>query len=105
MGQVITPKYAIEFFGFQGFRQTPMGQRRRLTVAQLEQMVMEQVVSTYPGFVNEHLGKAYGIQIPSRVVLRENKAGGRVISEWKAPTFMVLPEAANYPKVAKSVSV
>jgi hypothetical protein len=57
-----------------GYLQTPSIWKGRIpTVAKLEQEVMAFVVSTYPSYVNEHIGKNYNISIPFRAVVRENK--------------------------------
>jgi hypothetical protein len=105
MSKVTTPKYVLEMSGFINHVQTSVAWKGRVpSVAKLEQIVMEHVVATYPGYANEHLGKAYGIQIPSYVRVRENFPGGRVMVEWKAPMFMVLPNAEDYPAVAKAVN-
>jgi len=105
MGRSTTPKYAVQMTGHHGYGTTPFGWKGRLPkVADLEKFVMAMVVSTYPGFVNEHIGNQFGISMPSKAIIRENVSGGRgrIMVEWNAPTFMVLPDAADYPAVAKA---
>lgn len=65
------------------------------TVARLERFVMEYVISTMPGYANEHIGQAFGIQVPMYACVREN--GGPVLVEWRAPLFIVLPNPADFP--------
>ena len=90
--------------GFTRCKQTPMAWKGRIpSVKALEKYVMEFVVSTMKGMCNEHIGLAYGVEIPSRVVVRRNNAYGEVMTEWTAPAFMVLPDPADYPNVAKSL--
>lgn len=102
MGKTITPKYTLHMT-FQGYYDTPSAWKGRVpSPARLKQVVMEHVVSTLPGYVNEHIGEKFGIQIPSYACVKENWAGGRVLVEWKAPMFQVLPDPKDYPKVAKS---
>jgi hypothetical protein len=98
----IAPKYVLEMTGL-NYLQTPSCWKGRVpSVAKLEREVMAFVVSTYEGYANEHIGKYYGIQIPARAVVRENKGfGAKIIVEWKAPMFMVLPNAEDYPEVKK----
>lgn len=72
------------------------------TVEQFERWVMAGVVSTYPGYINKHIGFAFGIKTPSRVTIRVNHVTGETIMDWKAPMFQVLPDAADYPNVAKT---
>ena len=104
MGNITTPRYRLEVGGYINCTEMPSAWKGRLpTVAALERHVMAGVVSTMPGFVNEHSGKVYGIQIPSYARVRENKRGGRVMVEWKAPMFTVLPDPADYPEVAKAL--
>ena len=80
--------------------ETPSGWKGRIpTVAQLERFVMAGVVATMPGYHNEPIGYRYGVQVPSYARIRENKPGGRVMVEWKAPTFMCLPNPADFPEV------
>lgn len=101
MGRTITPKYVLEFSGG-NYRQTPSVWKGRIpNEKKLEQIVMEYVVSTYSGFCNEEIGQKFGISIPSRAVIRENKPNGSVLVEWRAPMFLALPEAKDFPRVAK----
>ena len=105
MSKSTTSKYALDMQGMTStcwdakWAKTKYG-KVLPTVAQLESFVMEYVVSTYPGYVNDHIGKAYGLKIPSFARIRMN-GGNEVKVEWKAPMFMVLPNAADYPAVAK----
>jgi hypothetical protein len=100
MGRTITPKYVLEMGGFTNHATTPSAWKGRIpTVAELQRLVMAEVVSTMPGFINETIGLTYGIQIPSFARIRENVPGGRVMVEWKAAMFTVLPDAADYPEV------
>ena len=102
MGRTTTPKYVVEMSGFHRLHDFQSAWHGRApSVAKLEQYVMEYVVSTMPGFCNERIGQAYGINMPSRAIVRENKPVWRILAEWKAPAFMVLPDPADYPKVAR----
>lgn len=99
MSRTITPKYTVQMQGM-----TVAAWHGRLpNVSQLEKFVMEYVVSTMPGFCNEHIGLAHGISIPSFAQIRRN-GGEWILVEWCAPMFMVLPDPANYPNVAKKVN-
>ena len=103
MGRSYTTKYALEMTGFVGMAATPQCWKGKLpTVAQLEKLTMEYVVSTMPGYVNEDVGKAFGIQIPSLVRIVLNDGSRRTMVEWRAPKFLALPNPANYPAVAKA---
>jgi len=96
-GRSTTPKYVLQMPGM-----TDSAWSGRLpTESQLERRVMEYVVSTMPGFANEHIGRAHGISIPSYARVRVNKPNGPVMAEWRAPSFMVLPDPRDYPRVAR----
>jgi hypothetical protein len=106
MGRIVTSKYVLVMKGFAGCGVTDSCWSGRVpTLAKLERHVMAYVVSTMPGFANEPIGYKYGISTPSYACIRENRAGGRVMVEWKAPMFLVLPEPANYPEVARAMVV
>ena len=97
MSKSTTPKYVLEMSGF-----TSSAWKGRVpTVAKLEHEVMAFVVSTYPGFCNAHISKHCGIKIPARAVVRMNDHVGRILVEWNAPMFMALPDAKDFPKVAR----
>jgi len=101
MSKSITPKYVLEMSGT-SYHQTPSAWKGRVpTRSGLERYVMAFVVSTYKGYCNEQIGETFGIEIPSRAVVRENFHGGRILIEWKAPMFQVLPNAADFPEVGK----
>ena len=106
MGRITTPKYILRMSGFRNSTHTPSAWKGKLpTVQQLEQIVMEYVVSTMPGYCNEHIGKAYGIEIPSRATVCRNVQladESQAMVEWKAPAFLTLPDPKDYPNVAKS---
>ena len=117
MGTSYKPKYAVFIYenaskytvqGWDGNGLTPEAYncRKRNTLPktqeEFERWIMAGVVSTYPGYVNEHIGFAFGIKIPSRVTIRVNHVSGATIMDWKAPMFQVLPDAADYPNVAKT---
>jgi len=102
MGRTNTPKYVLDMTGFINHGRTPTVWKGRIpTVAQLERVVMAECVSTMPGFVNQHIGNAFGIQFASYACVRENKRDGKVLVEWKATMFQVFPEPKDYPEVAK----
>lgn len=102
MGKTITPKYALYMTGT-SYYMTPSAWKGRVpSPEKLEQEVMGYVVSTMPGFANEHIGEKFGIQIPSYACVKQNKPGGLILVEWRAPMFQVLPDPKDYPKVAKS---
>jgi hypothetical protein len=103
MGRTVTPKYVVELGGFLRLNPFQSAWKGRVpSIAQLERHVMAYVVSTYAGYCNERTGQAYGVTIPSYAVVRENKPQGRALVEWRAPMFQVLPNAADYPDVAKA---
>jgi hypothetical protein len=102
MSRTRTPKYVVEVQGFG----TMAWKGRVPTVEGLQKFVMEQVVSTMPGFCNEHIGLAHGISIPgyAEVYLNgeQNAAWPKPLVAWRAPMFMVLPDPKDYPNVAKA---
>jgi len=107
MGKSLTPKYVLQMEGSTDMCWDTKWAKANLgsilpTVKQLEEFVMAYVVSTYPGYVNEHLGQAFGITIPSYARIKMNGELWNAIIEWRAPNFMVLPDAADYPNVARS---
>jgi hypothetical protein len=82
---------------------TPSAWKGRIpTVAALERHVMAGVVPNMPGFAKRNIGRPFGIQIPSYARIRENKSGDRVMAEWKAPMFQVLPDPDDCPEVARA---
>lgn len=99
MGKTITPTNVIEIDGC-----TPFAWRGRVpTKEKLEKFVMEYVVSTMPGFINERIGEIEGIRIPGYARVRRNVPGSPALVEWRAPLFILLPDPKDYPNVAKSV--
>ena len=100
MGRIITPKYILEIGGFTRRNESASAWKGRVpTVARLEHFVMAGVVSTMPGFMNETVGYACGVEIPSYARIRENKTGGAVMVEWKAAAFTVLPDPKDFPEL------
>jgi hypothetical protein len=77
------------------------------TVEGLQKFVMEMVVSTMPGFCNEHIGNKHGLTIPGHAEIYYNGAQNALwptpLVAWRAPMFMVLPNPNDFPKVAKKV--
>lgn len=109
MGRVRTSKYALKMRfvrpvegGFQVVETSECWKGPLPTLKKLEHHVMSYVVSTMTGFANEHIGEQYGIQIPSVAAIIRNDGSGERVLVWKAPLFQVLPEAKDYPAVAKS---
>ncbi|CAM6053498.1 unnamed protein product [Sphagnum tenellum] len=101
MGRIITSKYVMQMQGF-NYYITPSAYHGKVPSAKkFERMVMGYVVSTMPGFVNEDIGKRYGISIPSYACIRENRLGGLVKVEYLAPMFQVLPDPKDYPEIAR----
>jgi hypothetical protein len=108
MGRTYTPKYAVDLGGIGTLTMAWHG--RLPTVQELEQYVMEYVVSTYPGFCNEHIGRASNIRIPTfaRVYRNQKRTSvylsvSEILVEWLCPQFMILPKPKDYPKVAKAL--
>ena len=100
MGRAIATKYVLEMGGFVNHAATPSSWKGRIpTVSQLQRLVLAEVVSTMPGFVNEHIGYRFGIQIPSFARIRRNVPGGEIMVEWKAAMFQSLPDPNDYPEV------
>ena len=100
MGKHTTPRYSLEIGGFLNHAVTASAWQGKIpTIAALERYVMAGVVMTMPGFINETIGYTFGIQIPSYARIRQNKPGGRVMVEWKAPMFMALPDPKDFPEL------
>ena len=107
MGKSITPKYVLQMEGSTDMCWDAKWAKANLgsilpTVKQLEEFVMAYVVSTYPGFINEHIGRAFGITVPSYARIKMNGELYGSIIEWRAPAFLVMPNAEDYPNVAKA---
>lgn len=103
MGKTITPKHVVQMNGTGCLGHIWRWKGRSPTIARLQRFVMEYVVSTMPGFCNEHIGRTHGITIPSYACVRVNCQGGAVLVEWKAPMFMLLPDPQDFPQVAKAI--
>ena len=100
MSKTKIPKYSLEIGGFVNCAATPSAWHGKIpTVAAFERYVMEGVVMTMPGFINEQIGYTFGIQIPSYARIRRNVPGGKVMVEWKAPMFTVLPDPKDFPEL------
>ncbi len=97
MGKTVTPKYVIEMDGCS----IGTWKGRIPTLAQLEKHVMEYVVSTMPGLINEVIGYTNGIRVPRYARVRENRLGGAVKREWTAGRFQVIPAPADYTGVMR----
>ena len=78
---------------------TPMSWSGKATAEALERFVMAFTVSTYKGKANEQIGETYGITLPSRAFIVENKPGGKIIAEWHYDNLCSLPDASDYPEV------
>jgi hypothetical protein len=103
MSRTRTPKYVVEVQGF-----GVMAWKGRIpTVEGLQKFVMEMVVSTMPGFCNEHIGAKHGLTIPGHAEVylngEQNAMWPKPLVAWKAPMFMTLPNPADFPNVAKAV--
>ena len=96
MGKSITPTFRIEA---SAGAVIPMiwdcKQDGRPNAANLETLVLDYIVSTYPGHPNEHISRSLGyIPVPNwaRVVRQKT---GEVVAQWTAPVFMALPPDPN----------
>jgi hypothetical protein len=103
MGRSRTCKYKVEEIYGRGAGRAPAVYGADKLPKDIERHVMCHVVSTMPGFINEEVGYRFGITIPAlvRFTAQTGNRAGEVVREWKCPSFMVLPDPANYPEVAK----
>jgi hypothetical protein len=103
MGRSRTCKYKVEEIYGRGTNLAPAVYGADKLPKDIERHVMCNVVSTMPGFINEAVGYQFGITIPAlvRYTAQLGPKAGEVVREWKCPAFMVLPDPANYPEVAK----
>lgn len=100
MGASFTPSYRVEYSDWRlpdgrVLRQTPSGwdikQCGRPTAANLEKH-MHVLLRSFqaPNGVNQHVSKAYGVEIHIPAARIIHQKSGAVVSEWKAPMFFVL---------------
>lgn len=103
MGHTKTCKYSVKEYTRPGMAPVQYGMEK--LPKDMERFVMGGVVATMPGFINEHIGVAFGITIPARVTITAQLGpkAGQVVREWKCPAFMVLPNPADYPEIAKKI--
>jgi len=104
MGRSRVCKYRVDMIFGRGTRMAPATFGANELPKDIERHVMAGVVATMPGFINEQIGAAFGITIPARVTFtaQTGAKAGKVVREWTCPPFMVLPDANDYPEVAKA---